>query len=151
MNTKTILWVVIAALVVGIGYLAFKPSGGGVSNVDAAGLVEAQKSGAQVVDVRTPSEFQLGHIPGAVNVPVDQIQAQSASWDKNATYVIYCASGARSQIAVDLLKAAGFANLKHFNTGIQAWTGQLEKGEASTGQKIETSGKPVVVEFYTDS
>lgn len=152
MKPKTILWIVAAVLVALIGYLAFKPSGGaGITNVDAAGVTAAAKAGAQIIDVRTAGEYQMGHIPGAVNVPLDSLQAQSASWDKNAEYVVYCASGQRSQIAVDLMKSAGFTNIKHFNSGIQAWTGELEKGDAATSQKIDTNGKPVLIEFFTDS
>lgn len=152
MKSKTIVWVVVGAVLAIVLFLALKPSGGGISNVDPAGVQEAMSAGAQVLDVRTPGEFQLGHIPGAINVPVDQIQGQAASFDKNATYVVYCATGQRSQIAVDLMKSMGFANIKHFNAGMQAWTGEVEKGGASTtGAKIPTNGTPVMVEFFTDS
>ena len=151
-NTKLIVWGLVAVAVVVVGFLLFKPAaGGGVKVVDSAGVVAAQQKGAQVIDVRTPGEYQLGHIPGAINVPVDQIQATAANWDKNATYVIYCATGARSAQAVQYLTAMGFKNLDHFDKGIQAWTGKLESGRTSAGQTIQTSGKPVFIEFYTDS
>lgn len=152
LNAKTVLWIVVGALVAVVLFLALRPSGGGISNVDAAGVQKAVDQGAQVIDVRTPGEFQLGHVPGAVNVPVDQIQAQAASFDKGKTYVVYCATGQRSQIAVDLMKTMGFTSIRHFNAGMQAWTGEVEKGGVSTtGARIPTSGKPVMVEFFTDS
>jgi rhodanese-related sulfurtransferase len=149
---KLIVWALVVVAVVVAGFLLLKPSGGGgVKVVDSAGVLAAQQKGAQVVDVRTPGEFQLGHIPGAINVPVDQIQATAANWDRNATYVIYCATGARSAEAVQYLSAMGFKNIDHFDKGIEAWTGKLESGQVSKSQTIQTSGKPVFIEFYTDT
>jgi rhodanese-related sulfurtransferase len=167
---KAAIWVVVALAVVAVGYLALKPAGGGVKTVDSAGLVAAQAKGAQLIDVRTKSEYDLGHIPGAVNVPVDTLQSEAANWDRNAAYIVYCATGARSAQAVETMTAMGFKNIEHFAQGIQAWQGQLDKTEAPAAQggsttpaapaasapaaasgKIQTAGKPVVVEFYTDS
>jgi len=147
---KIVVWIAIALVVGVVGFLALKPAGG-LKNVDAAGVTAAQAKGAQVVDVRSGGEFELGHIPGAINVPVDGLQAAAASWDRNATYVVYCATGARSAAAVATMQSMGFKNIDHFAAGIQAWTGKLESGTQKTTQKIETSGKPVLVEFYTDS
>lgn len=151
MNPKTIMWSLVGgAVLVVLLFTMFSSGGGGIENVDAAGVRAAASGGAQVIDVRTAGEFQLGHVPGAVNVPLDQLQSAAQGWDKNATYVVYCATGSRSATAVELMKTLGFGNIRHFNSGIQAWDGELEKG-ASTGTKIETSGKPVLVEFFTDS
>jgi rhodanese-related sulfurtransferase len=148
---KAVMWAVIAVLVVVIGYLAFSPSGG-VKTVDSAGVSAAQAKGAQVIDVRTAGEFQLGHIPGAKNVPVDTIASAAANWDRNATYVVYCASGARSAEAVKTMTSMGFKNIDHFSAGFNGWTGKVESGTASTAPTtIQTSGKPVMMEFYTDS
>lgn len=151
MKPKTVMWALIGgAILVLLLYSMFRPASGGVQNVDAAGVRAAVEGGAQLIDVRTAGEFQLGHIAGAVNVPLDQLQASAQNWDRNATYVVYCASGSRSATAVESMKALGFGNIRHFNAGIQAWDGGLEKGQA-TGQKVETSGKPVMIEFFTDS
>lgn len=152
-STRMVLWAIIAVLVGVVLFLAFKPTGGGgIRNVDQAGVEAAQKAGAKVVDVRTAGEFEMGHIPGAVNVPVDQVATELASWDKNATYVVYCATGARSASAVSTMQSMGFKNIAHFSAGIQAWNGELQKGSTSSSAvKIETSGKPVFMEFYTDS
>ena len=80
---KTLVWVVVAVVVIGIGALLMRPSSsGGMTKVDSAGLLSAQKNGAQIVDVRTPGEFQMGHIVGAVNVPLDQLPSTAANWDR---------------------------------------------------------------------
>lgn len=151
MKPKMLKWILVAVAVVAIGALLLRPSGGGSENVDAAGAQKAIEAGAQVVDVRTAGEFQMGHIPGAINVPVDVLESQAASWDKNATYVVYCATGERSKTAMEIMQALGFANLKHLAAGIVSWPGELEQGGSTSSQKIETAGKPVMVEFFTDS
>lgn len=148
---KALIWIVIAGAVAGIAFLAFKPAGGGVKNVDSAGVIAAQGKGAQIIDVRSQGEYELGHIPGSVNVPLDTLQAAAASWDRNATYVVYCASGARSAEAVSMMTTMGFKNIDHFAQGVQAWTGKLDSGAKSAAQTVQTSGKPVMIEFYTDS
>jgi len=151
MKAKTVLWVIGALLVAALGFLLFRPSGGGIANVDAAGAQSAIDSGAQAVDVRTAGEFQMGHIPGAINVPVDVLEAQAQSWDRDATYVVYCATGQRSTTAVEIMRTLGFKNIRHLSAGIQAWQNPLETGGQSSTKKIETAGKPVMVEFFTDS
>ena len=148
---KAIIWIAVAGAVAAVMFLAFKPAGGGVKNVDSAGLIAAQNKGAQVIDVRSQGEYDLGHIPGSVLVPLDTLQSSAANWDRNATYVVYCATGSRSSEAVTIMTGMGFKNIDHFAQGVQAWTGKLDTGAASSSQKIKTSGKPVMIEFYTDS
>jgi rhodanese-related sulfurtransferase len=148
---KAIIWIAIAGAVAAVAFLAFKPAAGGVKNVDSAGIVDAQNKGAQLIDVRSEGEYTLGYIPGAVNVPIDTLQTAAANWDRDATYVVYCATGSRSASAVEVMTAMGFKNILHFAQGVQAWTGKLDTGAQSSSQKVETSGKPVLIEFYTDS
>lgn len=62
--------------------------------------------GATIVDVRSPAEFSDGHIPGAVNIPVDQLQ-DAISRFKGKTVITCCRSGARSDTAARILNAAG--------------------------------------------
>jgi len=150
---KAVIWIVLGvAIALGV-FFAFRPSGGGggIRSVDAAGVTKSQQAGAQVVDVRSSGEYQLGHIPGSINVPVDEIAQAAASWDKNKTYVVYCATGSRSAAAVATMQSMGFTNIDHFDAGIQAWTGQLDTGAAKATGTIETAGKPVMIEFYTNS
>ena len=50
------------------------------------------------------------------------------------------------------MQRMGFKNIDHFAQGIQAWTGKMDSGSSSgQSQTIQTSGKPVFIEFYTDS
>lgn len=147
---KALPWVLVGAAVAVIAILLFQPKGGdGFKKVDSAGLSALQTKGAQIVDVRTVGEYQLGHIPGAINVPVDQLKGTATSWNKDGSYVVYCASGVRSAEAQDIMKSMGFKNVADLTGGIATWTGQVEKGSSTSQQTIPTSGKPVFIEFYT--
>jgi rhodanese-related sulfurtransferase len=61
--------------------------------------------GAQLVDVRSPQEYAAGALPGAVNVPLQDIQAGIQQLDNEKPVIVYCASGMRSQQAAQLLNA----------------------------------------------
>jgi phage shock protein E len=87
---------------------------GGGPSVDLAALV---KDGAIVVDVRTPAEYKGGHIRGSVNMPLDSLRGRVSELKKKGKPVITCCrSGARSGMAVSILKAAG---IECYNGG--AW------------------------------
>ncbi len=66
------------------------------------------KEGAQIIDVRTPDEFRGGHVKGATNIPLDRLAGQLGKIDKNKPVITCCRSGARSGMAADMLKNAGF-------------------------------------------
>lgn len=71
--------------------------------------------GPLVIDVRTQEEFAYGAYPGAINIPLDELQqhAPKLSNAKERPIILYCASGARSAYAVQILKAHGFTNLEN--------------------------------------
>ncbi len=84
-----------------------------------AGLRDA----LHIVDVRQPSEYtgELGHIPGAVLVPLNTIVAESRSWDRAAPVVLVCRSGGRSSSAAEQLVAAGFTRVMNMTGGMLAY------------------------------
>jgi len=70
------------------------------------------KAGARVVDVRTEDEFADEAYPGAVNIPVGVLPRRMAELEpKDAPVVLYCASGARSAMAAQMLKASGWTDV----------------------------------------
>ena len=80
-----------------------------------------------IIDVRTPEEFAGGHVPGALNVPVDQIsRVQQLVPDKQAPLYLYCASGARSMMAAGALKRMGYQDATNVG-GIGSYSGALER------------------------
>jgi len=78
---------------------------GGGPKVD---LKEMVKQGAMIVDVRTPAEYQVGHIKGSVNIPLQVLDKNIAKLKKDKQVITCCASGMRSGSAKSMLKAKGF-------------------------------------------
>ena len=74
-------------------------------------ILEKIRSGAKIIDVRTPDEFMDGAYPGAVNIPVQALGARLAEIPAGASVVVYCASGGRSAMAARMLKQAGWSDV----------------------------------------
>ncbi len=74
-----------------------------------------------VIDVRTPQEFAQGHVPGAVNWPLQQIEQWWARVPKDRVVYVYCNTQNRSRVAVQYLIAKGYRDLRLVTGGIQAW------------------------------
>ena len=72
-------------------------------------LQELVRRGATVLDVRTPAEFADQHVPGATNIPVQELSERLAELGAtDRPLIVYCRSGARSASAAALLRAYGF-------------------------------------------
>ncbi len=69
------------------------------------------KDGAIVLDVRTPSEYKSGHIKKSKNIPLQDLSKKIDSLNKHKTYILCCASGARSGSARRMMTSAGFENV----------------------------------------
>lgn len=70
------------------------------------------KSGARIIDVRSPGEFADGFYPGAVNIPLKELASRLEELGpKESSIVLYCASGARSAQAARLLDKAGYSDV----------------------------------------
>jgi len=91
-----------------------------------------------LLDVRSVPEFSSGYIPGALHIPVDQLmnRVHELGKVKNVPVVAYCASGARSQVACEILVDHGFSRLYNLEAGIGGFTGSLERPKTS-GVKTE--------------
>ncbi|WP_010096947.1 rhodanese-like domain-containing protein [Ornithinibacillus scapharcae] len=83
---------------------------------------------AQLIDVREPQEFKNGHILGARNIPVTQMKQRLIEIRKDKPVYLYCASGARSQRAAQLLKKQGYEDINQLKGGFKKWTGKVKKG-----------------------
>lgn len=79
---------------------------------DAARVKDMVARGALVLDVRTPAEFESGHVQGAVNVPVDLLPGRLDELGaKDRPVVLYCRSGGRSARAAAILRQAGWQEI----------------------------------------
>lgn len=86
------------------------------------------QNGYVILDVRAQSEYDEGHIPGAVVIPHDQVKekAEEILLDKDQLILVYCRSGRRSKMAADDLVALGYTNIKEFG-GILDWPYEVER------------------------
>ena len=75
-----------------------------------------------VVDVRSAEEFATGHIPGALNIPFQEIGEHTAHLDSPTGVALYCMVGPRARKAEEALVAAGYgAAIHHIDGGLAAW------------------------------
>jgi len=81
----------------------------------------APAEGRMLLDVRTPPEFAAGHIPSAINIPVDELRDRLAELPAQATIVTYCKVGQRGYMATRILRQHGFA-ARNLSGGYTTWT-----------------------------
>lgn len=101
-----------------------KGAGAGALSVEAAvQLMNREK--AVVVDVCEPNEFAAGHIAGAKNIPLAQLEAKLAGTVKNKDLplILVCQSGMRSKRALATAKQLGFVKAQSLSGGLGAWRG----------------------------
>jgi rhodanese-related sulfurtransferase len=84
-----------------------------------------------VLDVRTKSEFEAGHVPGAVNLDVKSpdFEAKAAKLDKSKTYLVHCAAGVRSVNACNKMAPLKIEKLFNLEGGFKAWEKAGHKAE----------------------
>lgn len=103
------------------------PPPGLVDGPTAARLVA---EGATVLDVRTPAEFEGGHIPGARLLPFDQVAARAAEvGPREKPVVLYCRTGRRTAFAAAALRSLGFTAVYDLQ-GLANWPGEVAAGPA---------------------
>jgi thioredoxin len=115
---------------------------------------------AQILDVRTPEEFESNHIDNAVNVNWngDDFEAKVAAYDKSKPVFVYCLSGGRSKKAASKLNELGFTTIYELEGGIMKWNaeGFSKPSTANAGMTIDDfnnllkTDKKVLVDFYAE-
>lgn len=91
-------------------------------SAQAAGALAAD-SGTTVIDVRSPEEFQEGHIKGARLIPVSELGSRTGeiAMLKDKPVLVYCHAGSRSLAASQILRKNGFTKVSNLQGGIIAW------------------------------
>lgn len=102
--------------------MAFRGLFGGASNNVTPEQVQAkQRQGALVLDVREPSEWREGHIPGAMLMPLGTLGARLFELDRGKEIVVVCRSGNRSAMATWMLKSQGLDQVSNLDGCMIAW------------------------------
>lgn len=109
---------------------ALGASSGGYRQVsmDEAVAMMREEKNYIILDVRRPDEYAEGHIPGAINVPNEEIGTAEIPElpSKSQLILVYCRSGRRSKEASEKLVKLGYTNIVEFG-GILDWKGEIEK------------------------
>ncbi|UOQ91524.1 sulfurtransferase TusA family protein [Halobacillus shinanisalinarum] len=78
-----------------------------------------------IIDVREPAEFAFGHIPGAINIPLGEIEERFQELNQDDLHII-CRTGNRSDLAAQKLSEKGFKHVKNVIPGMSKWEGSTE-------------------------
>lgn len=101
--------------------------------------------GAYLVDVREVSEYEAGHIPGAVNIPIRELTSNLGAIPLDGPVFVYCASGYRAAMSTAALHMLGYTNVRAYGPSFKAWEAAGE--EISTEAKdLETFLEPIITE-----
>ena len=127
---KRILFILLSALLLsGCGQTVGNSQEVGYVNITAeeAKKIMDTETGYIILDTRAQSEYDQGHIPGAIVIPHDEIlkKAESILTDKDQLILVYCRSGRRSKLAAEDLVKLGYTNVKEFG-GIIDWPYEVE-------------------------
>ena len=94
----------------------------GEMTVEEFAALRQQLPGLQLIDVRTPQEWELARLPGATLVPLAQLASRLGEFDPAVPTVVYCHVGGRSAAAVRFLRGQGFDRIANLSGGIEAWS-----------------------------
>ena len=93
-----------------------------ITEITPQDAIVQQGSGTTFLDVREPSEWNMGHIPDAVHIPRGQLEVKvESALDRFTPIIVYCAAGARSALAADTLRQMGYHHVKSLQGGFAAW------------------------------
>lgn len=99
-----------------------------------------------LVDVRTTDEYSLGSIPGAINIPVDELRSRLSELPKNRPIVVTCAIGLRGYLAYRILVQHGYKDIRNLSGGYKTWsiaTAKPTLDQAGSNPKMTETEKPV--------
>lgn len=103
-------------------------------SIAASELAERRAKGAApiAIDVRTAAEYATGHIPGALNIPHDEVASRISDVEAPHGVVLYCMVGPRARLGEAALLSAGYGPVLHLEGGLAAWQAAglpIEKAE----------------------
>ena len=92
-----------------------------VSEISVNELTSLVENGSLVIDVREPDEYEAGHIPGAILVPLSTVLSNTSEFQSDETIYVVCRSGGRSMQACEMLHEVGISNVVNVAGGTMGW------------------------------
>jgi rhodanese-related sulfurtransferase len=109
------------------------PNKDGFYEITADQLEERIKNEADnnyiIVDIRDDASYDQAHIPGAINIPLNELGYRLFSLDKTKDIIVYCFRGITSEVACKILVNAGFKDVYNLTGGIKAWDYPIETSD----------------------
>jgi len=105
------------------GVARWSATGGAVATLPTAPIQHAGRGDIRVLDVRRAREWEGAHIANAVHVPLSELPGRAPALERDAEWVVVCASGYRAAIAASLLAREGFGRISIGSGGMDAWRG----------------------------
>ena len=103
------------------GYVAGNILSGKMTPLYWREMQQADKSQVTLVDVRTPDEYALGTIPGAINIPLDNLRERLADIPENQPVYLFCGVGLRGYLASNILKSKGYPDVRNLIGGLTTY------------------------------
>ncbi len=134
------------------GYVAGNILSGKMSPLYWRELRDADLSKVTLIDVRTPDEFSLGALPGAINIPLDDMRERIGEIPAGKPVFLYCGVGLRGYLASNILRQNGFADVRNLIGGLKLYKSATAKiqqprgteGKASAAAHSEKEGKRTI-------
>ncbi|MCI1647714.1 MAG: FAD-dependent oxidoreductase [Bacteroides sp.] len=104
------------------GYVASNIISGAMPIVSWRDIANADLSDTMLVDVRTRDEFSFGSIPGAVNIPLDELREHLSEIPMNKEVILFCAIGLRGYLALRILTGRGYTKVKNLSGGYKTYS-----------------------------
>lgn len=104
------------------GYVAGNIIGGAMPAITWREMRSANRDEVMILDVRTREEYAMGAIPGAVNIPLDELRGRLGEIPAGKPVLIYCAIGLRGYLALKIMTGRGFSNVRNLSGGYKTYS-----------------------------
>ena len=121
------------------GYVAGNILSGKMTPLYWREMQQADKSQVTLVDVRTPDEYALGTIPGAINIPLDNLRERLADIPENQPVYLFCGVGLRGYLASNILKSKGYPDVRNLIGGLKTYNAATATIETPAGFVCDTT------------
>ena len=115
------------------GYVACNILSGKMNPLYWREMKEADAKKVMLIDVRTPDEYALGSIPGAVNIPLDDLRQRLSEIPTDRALWLFCGVGLRGYLASNILKGHGFTDVRNLVGGLKTYKAAIAKIETPAG------------------